>query len=95
MGSYAYISTCALLCYLFLFVTFIIARRDKLINAFLLVLCALMLWAGGSLFMRLQFQPSIAFWYNISIVGLLLILIALNNFIRIYMGARAFARSRR
>lgn len=88
MGSYAYISTCALLCYLFLFVTFIIARRDKLINAFLLVLCALMLWAGGSLFMRLQFQPSIAFWYNISIVGLLLILIALNNFIRIYMGAR-------
>lgn len=88
MGSYAYISTSALLCYLFLFVTFIIARRDKLINAFLGNLCALMLWVGGSLFMRLQLWPSFEFWYNISIVGLLLILIALNNFIRIYMGAR-------
>ena len=88
MGSYAYISTSALLCYLFLFVTFIIARRDKLINAFLWVLCALMMWAGGSLFMRLLFWPSMEFWYNISIVGLLLILITLNNFIRVFMGAR-------
>ena len=86
MGSYAYISTSALLCYLFLFVTFIIARRDKLINAFLWVLCALMMWAGGSLFMRLLFWPSMEFWYNISIVGLLLILITLNNFIRVFMG---------
>lgn len=39
--------------------------------------------------MRLQFFPSFEFWYNISIVGLLLILVALNNFIRIYMGADA------
>lgn len=87
MESYAYISTSALLCYLFLFVTFIITRRDKLINAFLLVLCALMLWVGGSLSMRLQLWPSLQFWYNISILGLLLILIALNHFIRIFMNA--------
>ncbi len=41
MGSFVYISVCALLCYLFLFITFLFAQRSKLINAFLLALAAL------------------------------------------------------
>jgi len=88
MGSYAYISISALLCYLFLFVTFIVAKRDQLINAFLWVLIALMLWVGGSFFMRSLMWPGVTFWYNVSILGLLTILCALNRFVRCFMGRR-------
>jgi len=91
MGSYTYISICALLCYLFLFVTFIVAKRDQTINAFLMVLAALMCWVGGSFFMRSLFWPSMKFWYNVSILGLLAILSALNRFVRSFMGHRRSA----
>ena len=52
MGSFVYISVCALLCYLFLFITFLFAQRSKLINAFLLALAALIAWCGCSVLMR-------------------------------------------
>ena len=67
MGSFVYISVCALLCYLFLFITFLFARRNKLINAFLLALAALIAWSGCSVLMRMQMWPSIKFWYDISL----------------------------
>lgn len=39
--------------------TFLAAKKDKLVNSFLIVLVALIFWTGGSVFMRLELWPII------------------------------------
>ena len=80
MGTFLYIPISALFAYVFLFMTMLAAKKDRLINAFLLILGALLFWTGGSFFMRLQLWPSVKFWYDVSILGLLLLGYALFNF---------------
>ena len=38
MGTYGYISMIAMLCYGFMLLTFLAAKRNKLVNSFLIVL---------------------------------------------------------
>ena len=71
-GSYAFISIIALICYLFLFLTFIAAKRTRIINEFMLILITMILWTGGSFFMRAQLFHNVKVWYDISILGLTL-----------------------
>lgn len=73
MGDFAYVPVIALLCYSLLFLTFIAAKKNHIINAFLFVLAVLILWTGGSFCMRLRLWPSLEFWYNLSILGLTLL----------------------
>ena len=70
--DYAYISIIALVCYLFLFLTFIAAKKNKLINIFMFVLVCMILWTGGSFAMRDMLWPGHKFWYDVSILGLTL-----------------------
>ncbi len=70
MGSFTYVSIAALFCYAFLFLTFLAAKKNQLINAYLLVLGSMLLWTGGSLLMRLQMFSLTKLWYDISILGL-------------------------
>ena len=55
MGTYGYISIIAMLCYGFLLLMFLTAKKNKIINSFLVVLTGLLFWTGGSAFMRAQF----------------------------------------
>ena len=71
-GSYAFISIIALICYLFLFLTFIAAKRTRIINEFMLILITMILWTGGSFLMRAQLFHSVKVWYDVSILGLTL-----------------------
>ena len=71
-SGYAFISIIALISYLFLFLTFIAAKKNRLINEFMLILITMLLWTGGSFLMRAQIAPGIKFWYDISILGLTL-----------------------
>ncbi len=64
------------------------AKKTKLINSFLIVLSALILWTGGSFCMRLQLWPYIKFWYDVSIVGLTLLPFAFFNFVEEFVGGR-------
>ena len=48
MGNYVAIPIIALFCYVFLMIAIISARKNRLINSFLIVLGALVLWTGGS-----------------------------------------------
>lgn len=87
--SFTYISVIALFCYTFLFMTMVAARKSKLINSFLLVLFAMILWTGGSLLMRMELWPDLtAFWSNVSVFGLLLLGYALFNFAYTYVGSK-------
>jgi len=72
VGSFASVSIVALFCYTFLSLTLLAAEKSRIINAYLLILGSMVLWTGGSLLMRLQFFPSVTFWYHSSILGLLM-----------------------
>ena len=52
MGTYGYISIIAMVCYGFMLLMFLAAKRNKIVNSFLVVLAGLLLWTGGSAFMR-------------------------------------------
>ena len=52
MGTYGYISIIAMVCYAFMLLMFLAAKRNKIVNSFLVVLTGLLLWTGGSAFMR-------------------------------------------
>ena len=71
-SGYAFISIIALISYLFLFLTFIAAKRTRIINEFMLILITMILWTGGSFFMRAQSFPGVKVWYDVSILGLTL-----------------------
>lgn len=55
MGTYGYISIIAMVCYGFMLLMFLAAKKNKIVNSFLVVLTGLLLWTGGSAFMRAQF----------------------------------------
>ena len=64
MGTYGYISIIAMVCYGFMLLMFLTAKRNKIVNSFLVVLVGLLFWAGGSAFMRVHLWPSYEFWYQ-------------------------------
>lgn len=88
MGTYGYISMIALICYCFMLLAFLAAKRDKLVNSFLLVLVGLIFWTGGSVFMREEFWPSYIFWFQVSLLGLLILPYAYYRFILAFGGAK-------
>ena len=44
MGTYGYISIIAMVCYAFMLLMFLAAKRNKIVNSFLIVLADLLLW---------------------------------------------------
>ena len=89
MGTYGYISIIAMLCYGFMLLMFLAAKRNKIINSFLLVLLGLLFWTGGSAFMRAQFWPGYEFWYQVSLLGILLLPYAYCRFILAFGGKKS------
>ncbi len=82
MGGYSWISIIALCCYLFLFMTFLAARKNKkVIRTFLFLQVIMLLWTGGSFAMRSQLWPSVNFWHFVSIAGILLLPYGFYRFI--------------
>lgn len=86
MRSYVFISITALYFYTFLLLAFLSAKKSKLIQDFINVLGAMILWTGGSLFMRLQAWPNYELWYHISLAGIGLVPCAFFCFIRDFCG---------
>ncbi|TAH75064.1 MAG: diguanylate cyclase [Anaerolineaceae bacterium] len=84
MGDFAYVSIIALFCYLFLFIIFFAAKKNKIVFSFLFILGAFILWTAGSFCMRIQLWPSVKFWYDISILGLTLLPLAFLVFVGEY-----------
>lgn len=89
MGNFAYIPVIAVICYSVLMLILLAAKKNNIINAFLLILAVLILWTGGSFCMRMQLWPSMAFWYNTSILGLTLFSYSLLKFICEFIGKKS------
>jgi diguanylate cyclase (GGDEF) domain/uncharacterized domain HDIG len=88
IGNYIAVPIAALICYLFLMLAFMAAKKTRLINSFLIVLGALILWTGGSFCMRMLMWPSVKFWYDVSIIGLTLMPFAFFNFVEEFVGSK-------
>ncbi len=80
----------AMLCNLFLFLTFLTAEKTRLVKSFMMLLVAFMLWTTGSLLMRLGVYPGVTFWYDISITGIFLVPLFSYNFIHHFTEQKAF-----
>ena len=89
MGTYGYISIIAMLCYGFMLLMFLTAKRNRIINSFLVVLTGLLFWTGGSAFMRAQLWPGCEFWYQVSLLGILLLPYAYYRFILAFGGEKS------
>ena len=48
MDSYGYISAIALFIYVAMMLIFLAAKRNRIVNSFLLVLLSMICWTGGS-----------------------------------------------
>lgn len=90
MYSYAIIPIIALFCYMFLLISFLAAKKDRSIWAFMGLLLLMVAWTAGSLFMRLEYWPSIECWFHVSLAGLLLLPVALFLFLRTFIGEKRF-----
>lgn len=78
---FTFIPLLALLCNVFLFLTFLGAKKNRLIIAFLLMLATFTAWTAGSLFMRLSLWPGYHFWYEVSVAGVFCVPFLLYNFL--------------
>lgn len=79
----------SLLCNLFLFLTALSTKKDRLVYAFIALLGAFTMWSGGSLFMRLQLAPGYPLWYMVSITGIFLVPFLIYNFIYRFTDTKA------
>ena len=67
MGTYGYISIIAMVCYGFMLLMFLTAKRNKIVNSFLVVLVGLLFWAGGSAFILSRIFGASGIWYAFGI----------------------------
>lgn len=79
----------ALVCYTFFLLTVMAAKRNRIINSFVVCTFGFLMWTSGSLLMRLQLQPGISFWYHVSLTGMFLLPVLYFNFIYEFTGGRA------
>lgn len=63
----------ALLCNIFLFFTLWTAKKSYVVYAFMALLLSFIMWTAGSLFMRMELFPGVAFWWSVSITGIFLV----------------------
>ena len=89
MSGFSWISVISLVFYLFIFVTFLVAKKnDRVIYAFMVLLMLLILWNGGSFAMRSLFWPSVNFWHYVSAYGVLLLLPGYFFFVPSFVGQK-------
>lgn len=83
---YIWIPGMAVFIYLYLFIAFCSAEKNKILKAFMRYLIVLILWTGGSALMRAEFWPGYLFWYQISFLTLLTLPFTFYDFVYHYSG---------
>lgn len=89
MTNYSWISVTALVCYLFLLLAFLVAKKTKVIRSFIFLLSCLIFAVGGSFLMRIRFLPSVNFWHYVSLWGIMMVPAAFYWFFLDFLGESA------
>lgn len=82
---YLWVPILSVLFYSFLLIASCSAKKSKLIYAFMRYMFVLLLWTGGSMFMRLQMAPGYTFWYQVSIIAVFALPFAFYDFVYHYL----------
>ena len=69
------------LCNLFLLLTFLSAKKDSLIRSFMAMLVCFTTWTLGSFFMRISLYPGDYFWFQVSMISIILVPACIYNFL--------------
>lgn len=88
MVSYSWVSITAMFSYLFLLMAFLVAKKTRVINSFIMLLVCMILAAGGSFFMRIRFWPSVDFWHYVSLLGILMVPSMFLRFFSAFLGEK-------
>lgn len=86
--SYIYVNIFAVICFSLMFVAFCAAEKSREMNAWIALLADMAVWAGSSLFMRLEALPSYEFWYYASLLALFSIPFFVYNYIYQFANAK-------
>lgn len=86
--AYIYVNLAAFLCFILMFIAFFAAEGGKELRAWKLLLADIVLWSGGSLFMRLNIYPGEAFWYYVSLLALFSIAFLVHNYVCQFANAK-------
>ena len=90
MSGYSWIAILSLFAYAFLFVTFLASEnKKKVIHTFMFLLGIMILWNGGSCFMRMQLWPSVNFWHHVSLLGMFLLPVGYFHFLLDFLEDRS------
>ena len=76
------------LCNLFLLLTFLSAKKDKLILSFMGLLLAFTLWPLASFCMRMSLYPGEVFWFQVSMTSILFVPLLIYGFLHHYTNRR-------
>lgn len=68
-------------CYMFLFFAFLNARRTKVVYFFQAIVLSCLIWTVGSVLMRMDLRPGNNFWFHVSMLGVLLLPVAIYGFL--------------
>ena len=74
------------LCNSFLLMTFLSAKKDSLIRSFMNLLICFTTWTLGSFFMRTSLYPGEYFWFQVSMISIILVPVFIYNFLYHYTG---------
>lgn len=70
--------------YIILMLFFCISQKDRLIQAFMFVLTAMIIWTASAVFMSIELYPSVLFWDKIMLVGMMTAMFLLYCFVSIF-----------
>lgn len=85
-ATFVIVPLIALFLYLVEFCTLIAAKKNVLVDIFLFMLVFLIMWSGGSALMRSQFFGLVAPWFHLSLVGIWIACLALDNLLAHFAG---------
>lgn len=75
-------------CNLFLLLTFLSAKKDKLMRSFMWLLIAFTIWPLASFFMRIRLYPGEVFWFQASVTAVFVVPLLIYSFLHHYTSQR-------
>ena len=82
MTGYSWVAVVSIFCYMFLLISVLPQRKNTpVIGTFIELLVIMILWNGGSCFMRMQLWPSVNFWHHVSLLGMFLLPVGYFHFL--------------
>ncbi len=86
--SFIYVNIAAVICFSLMFVAFCAAEKSREMNAWIFMLADLAVWAGGTLFMRLEVLHAYELWYYVSLLALFALPFFVYNYVYQFANAR-------